>query len=108
MFKGVFKLMFQSSLIMMEQQFIDNLKKLQNDLFNFIPMVDFFGDEEEYIFTFDGEQAMKWEIEKFGKSEGSIYEWTDTEIIELINTTIENNSCSKEDKIFLDHLITFL
>ena len=92
----------------MEKDFLNNLKKLQEDLFNFLPMVDFNGDEEEYIFTFEGKQASKWEIEKFGKSEGAIYEWTDKEIKELIDITLKNNWCSKEDKIFLDHLISFI
>ena len=92
----------------MEKEFVENLKLLQDDLFNYISMVDYDGDEEEYIFTFEGEDAKKWEIEKFGKSEGNIYERTDKEIKNLIDNTLENDSCSNHDKIFLDHLISFI
>ena len=92
----------------MEKEFVDNLKLLQDDLFNYISMIDYDGDEVEYIFTFEGEDAKKWEIEKFGKSEGNIYEWTDKEIKDLIDSTLENNSCSNHDKIFLEHLISFI
>ena len=92
----------------MEKEFVENLKLLQDDLFNYISMVDYDGDEEEYIFTFEGEDAKKWEIEKFGKSEGNIYEWTDKEIKDLIDNTLENDNCSNHDKIFLDHLISFI
>ena len=92
----------------MEKEFVDNLKLLQDDLFNYISMVDYDGDEEEYIFTFEGEDAKKWEVEKFGKSGDNIYEWTDKEIKDLIDSTLENNSCSNHDKIFLEHLISFI
>ena len=92
----------------MEKDFIDNLKLLQEDLFDYISMVDYNGDEEEYIFTFKGEDARKWAIEKFGKAEYNIVEWTDKEIKDLIDNTLENNSCSNHDKIFLEHLISFI
>ncbi len=77
----------------MEKEFVDNLKLLQDDLFNYISMVDYNGDEEEYIFSFEGEDARKWEIEKFGKSEDNLYEWTDKEIKDLIDNTpkVKNN-----------------
>jgi hypothetical protein len=92
----------------MDKDFINNLKLLKEDLFEYISMVDYGGDEEEFIFTFEGSDANNWEIEKFGKSEDRIFEWTDKEIQELINETLENNICSKDDKIFLDHLISFI
>ena len=38
--------------IQLENQFIEKLKELQEDLFAYIPFVDYFGDEEEYVFTF--------------------------------------------------------
>jgi len=39
--------------IQLENQFIEKLKLLQEDLFYYLPLVDYFGDEEEYIFTFE-------------------------------------------------------
>ena len=39
--------------IQLENQFIEKLKELQEDLFAYIPFVYYFGDEEEYVFTFE-------------------------------------------------------
>ena len=93
--------------IQLENQFIEKLKELQEDLFAYIPFVDYFGDEEEYVFTFEGEDKSKWAMEKFGSSVG-VFEFKDFEIEEMLSDAIEKKKCSSHDKIFFDHLLTYL
>ena len=93
--------------IQLENQFIEKLKELQEDLFAYIPLVDYSGDEEEYIFIFEGEDKSKWAMDKFG-SDGGVYEFKDFEIQEMLSQAIEKKICSSHDKIFFDHLIGYL
>lgn len=93
--------------IKLENQFIEKLKLLEEDLFAYLPLVDYFGDEEEYVFTFEGEDKSKWAIEKFGSDDG-IFEFKDFEIKEMLSEAIEKKICSSHDKIFFDHLVGYL
>lgn len=93
--------------IQLENQFIEKLKLLEEDLFAYLPLVDYFGDEEEYVFTFEGEDKSKWAIEKFGSDDG-IFEFKDFEIKEMLSEAIEKKICSSHDKIFFDHLVGYL
>lgn len=70
--------------IQLENQFIEKLKLLQEDLFYYLPLVDYFGDEEEYIFTFEGEDKSKWAMEKFGSDDG-VFEFKHFEIEEMLS-----------------------
>lgn len=93
--------------IKLENQFIEKLKLLEEDLFAYLPLVDYFGDEEEYVFTFEGEDKSKWAIEKFGSDDG-VFEFKDFEIKEMLSEAIEKKICSSHDKIFFDHLVGYL
>jgi len=93
--------------IQLENQFIEKLKLLEEDLFAYLPLVDYFGDEEEYVFTFEGEDKSKWAIEKFGSDDG-VFEFKDFEIKEMLSEAIEKKICSSHDKIFFDHLVGYL
>lgn len=93
--------------IKLENQFIEKLKLLEEDLFAYLPLVDYFGDEEEYVFTFEGEDKSKWAIEKFGSDDG-VFEFKDFEIKEMLSEAIEKKICSSHDKIFFDHLVSYL
>ena len=93
--------------IQLENQFIEKLKLLQEDLFYYLPLVDYFGDEEEYIFTFEGEDKSKWALEKFGSDDG-VFEFKHFEIEEMLSQAIEKKNCSSYDKIFFDHLVSYL
>lgn len=70
--------------IQLENQFIEKLKLLQEDLFYYLPLEDYFGDEEEYIFTFEGEDKSKWAMEKFGSDDG-VFEFKHFEIEEMLS-----------------------
>lgn len=93
--------------IQLENQFIEKLKLLEEDLFAYLPLVDYFGDEEEFVFTFEGEDKSKWAIEKFGSDDG-VFEFKDFEIKEMLSEAIEKKICCSHDKIFFDHLVGYL
>lgn len=95
-------------MIQLNTDYINKIELLNDDLFQYIDLVDYDGDGEEYIFSFDGKAKTKWAIEKFGEDKGSIIEWTSDEIHELLEETIESKECTTHDKIFLDHLISYL
>ena len=46
-------------------------------------------------------------MEKFGSSDG-VFEFKDFEIEEMLSDAIEKKKCSSHDKIFFDHLLTYL
>lgn len=95
-------------MIQLNSDYINKLQLLNDDLSQYIDLVDYEGDGEEYIFSFEGKAKKKWAIEKFGEDKGSIIEWTSDEIHELLEETIDNKECTTHDKIFLDHLISYL
>lgn len=95
-------------MVQLNADYIEKCQVLNDDLSQYIDLVDFDGDGEEFIFTFEGKAKTKWAIEKFGEDKGSIVEWTSDEIHELLEEVIKNKECKTDDKIFLDHLISFL
>ena len=95
-------------MIQLNTDYINKIQILNDDLSQYVNLVDYDGDGEEFIFTFDGKAKIKWSIEKFGEDDGSLVEWTSDEIHDLLEETIENKKCTPHDKIFLDHLISYL
>ena len=95
-------------MIQLNSDYINKIQLLNDDLFQYIDLVDYDGDGEEYIFSFDGKAKTKWAIEKFGEDKGSIIEWTSDEIHELLEETIDSKECTTHDKIFLDHFILLI
>lgn len=96
------------TMVELTDHYIEKCQLLNNNLSEYIHLIDYDGNGEEFIFTFEGKAKTNWAIEKFGEDEGSIFEWTSDEIHELLEKSINSKECTTHDKIFLDHLISFL
>jgi hypothetical protein len=46
-------------------------------------------------------------MEKFGSDDG-VFEFKHFEIEEMLSQAIEKKNCSSHDKIFFDHLVSYL